>query len=395
MGSRIDGRAFTFAAAVITAVACRPGVATEIAPPALPFSVDSLRTRVVRDGVVHRFIYTASGPWAINVLEIDRARCWSAAALKSSNGAVGRERTSALVRARAARDEMVGGVNADFFLFTPPGVPTGAHVSDGRVVTGPGPQPVIAFDTAGVPSIVVLRAEGVAMIGGSAQAIAGWNRDAPAGLALFDAQWGASTDTGSAMIEIVLGGPSPYRVALVDTAVTGVAIPREGAVLRAGRNASEELRSVLLALAPGDRVQASVALRPFHPREAVGGRPLIVRDSIVDPELTAPGQSTFVTARHPRTAIGIARDGRRLLLVVVDGRQAPYSDGMSLRELADLMLALGAREALNLDGGGSTAMVVGSPDSVGAFRVANRPSDPTGERAVGNALGIVRRCGTG
>jgi exopolysaccharide biosynthesis protein len=64
---------------------------------------------------------------------------------------------------------------------------------------------------------------------------------------------------------------------------------------------------------------------------------------------------------------------------------------MTLHELATLMLALGARDAINLDGGGSTTMVVKSPESQ-SLRVVNMPSDASGERAVGNALAIVREC---
>ena len=63
---------------------------------------------------------------------------------------------------------------------------------------------------------------------------------------------------------------------------------------------------------------------------------------------------------------------------------------MTLREIADAMLALGANDAINLDGGGSTTM--GVANSAGVPSVVNRPSDPSGERAVGNALAIVRGC---
>jgi exopolysaccharide biosynthesis protein len=66
----------------------------------------------------------------------------------------------------------------------------------------------------------------------------------------------------------------------------------------------------------------------------------------------------------------------------VDGRQAPYSDGMTLAELAALMRRLGATDALNLDGGGSTTMVVQG-------RIVNRPSDQEGERHVGDALAVI------
>ena len=141
-----------------------------------------------------------------------------------------------------------------------------------------------------------------------------------------------------------------------------------------------------------DPALAGAALRPFHPLEAVGGRPVLARDSVISREVETEGQAGFATSRHPRTAVGIADNGRRLLLAVVDGRQKPYSDGMTLRELATLLLALGARDALNLDGGGSTAFVYADSDSARALRVANHPSDPTGERAVGNALAIVRGC---
>ena len=132
-----------------------------------------------------------------------------------------------------------------------------------------------------------------------------------------------------------------------------------------------------------------IAPGTLHAREAIGGRPILAIDSIAR-ELSDTG--AFTRSRHPRTAIGIASRGKRLLLVTVDGRQKPYSDGMTLRELTTLMLALGARDALNLDGGGSTTFVYADPDSGAALRIANHPSDTTGERPVGNALAIVNRC---
>lgn len=146
------------------------------------------------------------------------------------------------------------------------------------------------------------------------------------------------------------------------------------------------------SLAFDDPRLATMSLKPFHPMEAVGGRGVLTRDSVITGEVDTEGAASFSQARHPRTAVGIAGGGKRLLLVVVDGRRAEWSAGMTLRELATLMLALGAPESLNLDGGGSTALVYQSRDSAGTFRVANRPSDPTGERAVGNALAIVQGC---
>ncbi len=91
----------------------------------------------------------------------------------------------------------------------------------------------------------------------------------------------------------------------------------------------------------------------------------------------------FFLSRHPRTGVGIRPDGT-LLFVTVDGRQPLKSVGMSLPELTDLFVELGAVSAINLDGGGSTAMVVRD-------RVVNSPSDPTGERPSADAILIFSR----
>lgn len=75
---------------------------------------------------------------------------------------------------------------------------------------------------------------------------------------------------------------------------------------------------------------------------------------------------------HPRTAIGLDGAGRFLVLVVVDGRQPGYSEGMNCLELADYMKGLGCKEAVNLDGGGSSIMILA--DGKGVRRVINDPS---------------------
>ena len=76
--------------------------------------------------------------------------------------------------------------------------------------------------------------------------------------------------------------------------------------------------------------------------------------------------------RHPRTALGLDVEGRWLFLVVVDGRQPGYSDGMTMAELAALMVRLGCARAINLDGGGSSVFL--TADRTGALEIKNRPS---------------------
>ncbi|MEX2179230.1 MAG: phosphodiester glycosidase family protein [Gemmatimonadaceae bacterium] len=350
-------------------------------PPALPFATETLLAEQVRRGVTYWYIRSASGPWAIHVLDVDRSACYSAVAVKGAKGAVGRATTSALLARLDSSFDVVGGVNADFFFFTPPGLPTNAHVSGGRLLSGPNAHPVIAFDSAGVPRITTLRVTGTVALGARAFPIDAWNRRAPDSVSLVDANWGGATDTASGTLELVLD--RDRRLVQVDTARTGVDIPDGGSVIIASGLVGESMRFAATSLRVGALVDARVSLAP-HPMEAVGGRPVLVRDSVV----TAPASNV----RHPRTAVGIGRKGTRLLLVVVDGRQAPHSDGMTLRELADVMLALGARDALNLDGGGSSAMVLADPAAGGALRLVNRPSDTAGERPVGNALAIVSRC---
>jgi len=90
--------------------------------------------------------------------------------------------------------------------------------------------------------------------------------------------------------------------------------------------------------------------------------------------------------RHPRTAAGVSHDGRTLLLIVVDGRQPGWSIGATLPELAQMILDAGAWNAVNLDGGGSTAMWHRAPGAT-AGRVLNRPSDGH-VRPVANHLGV-------
>jgi hypothetical protein len=92
--------------------------------------------------------------------------------------------------------------------------------------------------------------------------------------------------------------------------------------------------------------------------------------------------------RHPRSAVGISRNGRYLILMTIDGRQRGYSEGTSTGETAEWIRRLGAYNALNLDGGGSTALVMEGAD--GSPVVLNRPcGPPVGmERRVANHLGV-------
>ncbi|MEX2530459.1 MAG: phosphodiester glycosidase family protein [Gemmatimonadota bacterium] len=113
--------------------------------------------------------------------------------------------------------------------------------------------------------------------------------------------------------------------------------------------------------------------------EVVGGYPALLKDGEWVGDLLQVDRPAFATQRHPRTAVGYDDRLNRLWLVVVDGRRGGVAEGMSLPELASFLQTLGARLALNLDGGGSSVMVIRG-------QAVNRPSDFQGPRPVVNAL---------
>ncbi len=131
-------------------------------------------------------------------------------------------------------------------------------------------------------------------------------------------------------------------------------------------------------LAAGDWVSRS---RPGR-TQVIGGYPELLDAGRPVTNYDPDSDQGFASLRHPRTAVAYDPAARRLWVVVVDGRQGSYSSGMTLAEMTTVLAATGATEALNLDGGGSTVMVVEG-------RTMNRPSDEGGERAVRNALAVV------
>jgi len=122
---------------------------------------------------------------------------------------------------------------------------------------------------------------------------------------------------------------------------------------------------------------------PAEGLQVVGGFPELLDAGMRVKDLGVAERPRFAADRHPRTAVGYDPANGLLWLVVVDGRQDPRSAGMTLPELTELLEMVGVAEALNLDGGGSSALVLGS-------RLVSTPSDMTGERPVGNSLWLVR-----
>lgn len=138
-----------------------------------------------------------------------------------------------------------------------------------------------------------------------------------------------------------------------------------------------------LCIEPG-RVAIQTGGCPPETTQAVTGVPLLLTQGSIRVAPTEAAGDNLA----PRTAVGLDETGQKLWLVVVDGRQTGYSEGVTLYELAQIMQSLGATAAFNLDGGGSSTMVISTP--AGA-RVLNAPFHtriPMRQRPVGNHLGI-------
>lgn len=173
-----------------------------------------------------------------------------------------------------------------------------------------------------------------------------------------------------------LGDAEVIRDYHVDRAdCTEDSMTRDGGIVLSAAPATDEA-TMLLAMVPGTSMRLRWTFGWPNVSEVIGGMPVLVQDG----KIVAETCSSSFCRRNPRTAIGWTANGR-ILLVAVDGRRAHWSVGSSLGELARIMHDLGAVQALNLDGGGSTTMVVEG-------EVVNRPSDGR-QRRITNAVVVL------
>jgi hypothetical protein len=371
---------------------------------------DTVAARMLAPGVAYRHVVDPRGPWVIHLVRVDLRRADLALRQARAHDSLrSRERTTAMVaRATSAGARVLAAVNADFFDLQSGENENnqvlagewwkGLKVTDSPYDTFDNVHAQFALDSSGHPSIDRYLLDARAWARGVETPILVLNAATTGryeGTALFTPRYGTGTprDTTRETVEATLASVGQRA----DTALyvrrgavrvgSGSAIPSDGAVLAAYGARRKEVE----AMADGDTVRILLAPWPRlrngrAPALLIGGWPRILRDgrNVAPDAATMEGTiSRNAEVRHPRTAIGYSRDGATLWLLVVDGRSAA-SVGMTLTELAALMRRVGAWDALNFDGGGSTTMVV-----EGA--VVNVPSDSAGERAVGNAVLLLRK----
>ena len=350
-----------------------------------PISAQDFRT--INDGIEYAEIKrgTEIEPIKINLLRLDLTKV-RLDVVHALDAAIGLETTSSI----AARHGAVAAINAGFFrldksIFA--GDAAGVLMIDGKLLSeGNGRVSLVIRNNQSNTQTSIEKLS--VSLGLFPQKltfkISGINRERKNDeMVLYTPQFHSTTLTDNSGIEFVVIGD---KIVSIFEGKGSNVIPENGGVFSASGKLKDELRFLKI----GAKLMATVKLeRPnknFYtskPEDIVGGVPQLIKNGKI--EITweqEKSSKSFVETRHPRTAVARLKDGK-FLMVTVDGRQKE-SVGMDLNELAALLLELGATDAMNLDGGGSTTMFLNG-------KIVNNPSDKEGERKVSDAILVFPR----
>ena len=346
----------------------------------------------VGPGVVFGQYNLPSMPLKVSVMTLDLTNPYiELESWLGNNRSVGCETpTNVIARQKAAGREVIGATNGDFYRTSPAdqvGVPTSGQITNGQVMVAPTSRASFAIDENHRPYIDRIDFTATYTHGGATTTIGKMNDPENSGAnrsILFTNAYGPSTYT-CASGKLVLLSPQgePFRwhhqgiehcvvEQVIDATGGAIPIPTGKAYLwMQGSHVSKAE-----AMQPGDVVDISfkVRLRQYPDKEVAfkemvgGSNHLIMRNGVFMEDWAE---------RHPRTCIGFNADSTLVYFVVIDGRWSE-SLGVTLKEAAGIFTALGAVNAVNLDGGGSSCMVVND-------EVVNHPSDGN-VRAVGNGF---------
>lgn len=333
------------------------------------------------DGLDHVTIRRdGSGAQAVHVARLRPGSRFALRAVVSGQAVGGGlETTSSMCR----RVRCLAGINGDFFSWGS-GEPVGGLSIFGQAIRSPvhnRPQLVIGGGT-GVSLAADIWRGLVTLADGRSVTLDGVNAGLRGGkVSLFTAAYGKTTGLpqGTTEIRVQITQPRPplrlgetARIRFLDIRHVGNApIPGDGAVLAANGAAAQALDTIWWQMSHGRLpYEASVRVESSGgARDSIGGGPVLLRDGRRAFTIVPKG---LVQGRHPRTIVGWNREGE-VFLVTVDGRQPGYAEGMTLLEATALMARMGATDAINLDGGGSTTFV-------SRGRVANSPAEAITKR---------------
>nr|WP_092071053.1 phosphodiester glycosidase family protein [Dendrosporobacter quercicolus]NSL48465.1 phosphodiester glycosidase family protein [Dendrosporobacter quercicolus DSM 1736]SDM17778.1 AMIN domain-containing protein [Dendrosporobacter quercicolus] len=310
------------------------------------------------------------GPIAAYLLEIEPKSGWVIQPVLSNDAIVNLE----TVKSMADRTKAVAAVNASYFSLH--GELLGlTKINHTIVSTGDLARTALGIMPDGQAIIGPVEYEGTVVLPDGANfPVAGINqRRGQDSLVVYNSYYGPATDTNQYGAEYVV-----KQDKVVSIHVNNTPLEPDGIVLSAHGAAADQLAKLQV----GDTVRVFQTLGPVWDKtlHVVGAGPALVKNNSVYLSTKIEKFGADVAGgRAPRTAVGITEDGH-ILLAVVDGRQYG-SMGFSLLELALFMQEAGAVQAMNLDGGGSSEMVVNG-------KIVNKPSDRR-ERRVGSALTVM------
>lgn len=284
---------------------------------------------------------------------------------------------------------VIGAVNGDFFdMTTIKGLTYGTSIIEGEIRTAVKTSTVLGITESGDCFIDTLNMEGAVAYKDTQVSIDAVNRLRWADQAIiYTPTFGKTTQNTVAGTDIVVRGVElPLKAnkiysGVIETIIpdaNNTEIPADGVVISLNGKALEQLAGAVV----GEGINFYVNLDKQNLNFVVSGAPRLIKDGQPSAEISDRADAK---SRNPRTAVGIKDN--KLYMVTVDGRQPGYSDGMNLFEMADFLLEQGVKDAINLDGGGSTTMTVRKQGDAAA-KLVNSPSDGR-ERYVGNSLLLV------
>lgn len=353
------------------------------------FAGDTWDYSIPNISYLHR---STSEPWDIHVLIIDLKN--PGISVKSAIGqdkAWGRE----IVSQMAQRHGATAAINSDFCGYDR-GIPEGLNIIDNEIIIAPKYRTAIGF-TKYFSALIGMwtdRWNWYAKVrdeDGNEHDVVMMNLDINQDwLCLFTDKYGHTTPGSSIsnnVVEVVVNADSIVQE--VRQNQSGIQVP-EGSYVLTGREGAANWLTDNITV--GEKLTLDLITVPDWKNlwQAASGGPRIVQNGqyYADPIATFPNgedftlsfKNSYYNSRHPRSAAGITVNGDTLILAVVDGRQPSHSVGMTLHELADLMIEFGATDALQFDSGGSATFYYNGV-------VRNSPSDGT-QRAVAGALCI-------
>ncbi len=337
----------------------------------LRFQIDS---QMVSPGLFY-YHYRTDIPWSIHLLKVDLSQVRLDIQM-AMDQLIGQESTSSMVSRKGA----IAGVNGGFSFSNAPwnlfhGDPKDFFLLYGQILS----EPYSSRSSLGIvynndkQKIIVDQIQWKGQFCNNKQhclELTGINRKrGNHDLVLYTPDWNRSTLTKAGGMEFVINNSQLRRISIAGSTI----IPSLGFVISASGNYVDSLSNVT-----GQYYFVTHDYRSLlYPTKAVSVQntsyhtagPIIMLNG--KPEIRFEQEQipvAFVEDRHPRTAVGISRDETSLFIMVVDGRQDNLSIGMNLYEVASFLRWLGAYTAYNLDGGGSSTMVIDD-------KVVNSPSD--------------------